>query len=308
MKGLESEIRNVLSDQRELEKLLVLEKKKRGIDKTKLVFIGMADVANYYWCAMKSLLESKAMELAFFASYLEDRISYSFQLGYIDKLPDKEKLLEVGDEITFSDIEKLLTKRLKKSEDSSVRFDAETRFDKSGNKVMVINPSLSPEEHIFYEMQAKSEGIRVANPEEFPALRGEFLQTTKAEQYPTIRWNFDWEDYVVIGVPDGITERFVYEFKSTRNKFLMYYIKPVALAQANLYGYFFGRNTKRVQIHIVEEGVTKTWEEAIDVNHALETLEKFKVLDEGVEPLLPKKWKCKNCKFKEVCELWKKQS
>lgn len=68
----------------------------------------------------------------------------------------------------------------------------------------------------------------------------------------------------------------------------MYYIKPVALAQADLYGYFFRRDTKRVQIHIVEGGVTKTWEEGVDINHALETVDKFKVLNEGAVALPPK--------------------
>jgi hypothetical protein len=36
----------------------------------------------------------------------------------------------------------------------------------------------------------------------------------------------------VIGVPDGITDRFVYEFKATKNKFLALFRKPVALVQA----------------------------------------------------------------------------
>ncbi len=306
MNGIESEIYKVLSDQRELEKLLLLEKERRG-DKTKLIFISVANIANYYWCAMRSLLKNKEMELAFFSGYLHSRILYSFHLGFINRLPkSKGKLFEVGSEITFSDVEELLKRRAESDQDINVSLIAETRTDKNGNKVMVVNPGLPQEERIYYEERAKSEGIRVADPEEFPTVRGRLLETTKAEQHPTIMWNFDWNDYVVVGVPDGITDSFVYEFKTTRNRFLMYYIKPVALAQADLYGYFFRRDTKRVQIHIVEEGVTKTWEEAIDVNHVLETLERFKALDKGAEALPPKKWKCKNCEFKEVCELWKK--
>jgi len=308
MNGIESEIGKVLSDQRKLKKLLLLEKKKRGVDKAKLVFLGMADIANYYWCAMKSLLKSKEMELAFFSRYLHDRILYSFHLGFINALPKKKgMLLQIGKEITYSDVEKLLKEREKRNQNIDISFISTTTTDKNGNKVMVINPDLHQEGRIYYEMQAKSEGIRIANPEEFPYIRGEFLETTKAEQYPTIRWNFDWNDYVVVGMPDGITDSFVYEFKTTRNKFLMYYIRRVALAQADLYGYFFGRDTKRVQIHIVEEGVTKTWEEGINVNYALETLEKFKALDEGSDALPPKKCKYKICEFKERCGLKKEK-
>ena len=85
---------------------------------------------------------------------------------------------------------------------------------------MLINPDLSREERIYYEKEAESKGIRIVDPEEFPMIRGEFLETTKAEQYPTIRWNFEWDDYVIVGIPDGITNNFVYEFKTTRNKFL----------------------------------------------------------------------------------------
>jgi len=42
---------------------------------------------------------------------------------------------------------------------------------------------------------------------------------------------------MLVRVPDGITDSFVYECKTTK-QVLQYYIKPVALAQANLYGAF----------------------------------------------------------------------
>jgi len=309
----ESKIDKILSDAREVEKLLLLEKERRGVDKGKLVFVGMANVANYYWCAMSSIFKSKERELEFFGAYLHDRILYSLKLGYVKQLPGKkEKLLQIGEDITHSDIEKLLGEEAKPAQDTGEfvfsGLAAYTTTDKDGNEVMLINPDLSREERIYYEKEAQSKGIRIADPEEFPMIRGEFLETTKAEQYPTIRWNFEWDDYVIVGIPDGITNNFVYEFKTTRNKFLMYYIKPVALAQADLYGYFFRRDTKRVQIHIVEGGVTKTWEEGVDINHALETLDKFKALNEGAVALPPKKWKCKTCEFKERCGLWREQS
>lgn len=38
-----------------------------------------------------------------------------------------------------------------------------------------------------------------------------------AERYPTIRWAFKWRDFMISGVPDGITDNFVYEFKTIKN-------------------------------------------------------------------------------------------
>jgi hypothetical protein len=235
MDEIESKINKILRDRRELEKLLLAEKERRRVGKDKLVFIGMANVANYYWCAMESLLKNKEMEPFFFASYLHDRVSYSVHLGLIGELPkNKEKLLEIGDEIAFGDIERLLEEKAKKDQGVYVSLMAETRIDKNGSEVMVMNPDLPEEEIMHYEEQAKSKGIRVAKIDEFPDIRGRFFEDVKSEQYPSIRWNFDWNGYIVVGVPDGITDDFVYEFKTTKNRFLMYYRKPVALTQADL--------------------------------------------------------------------------
>ena len=91
--------------------------------------------------------------------------------------------------------------------------------------------------------------------------RGRFDQFLLAEQYPTFRWHFDWHEYVVVGVPDGITARFVYEFKSTKELDQM---KAVAQRQADLYGYFFGREHKRIQIRDVSGGKILTFSSPID--------------------------------------------
>ena len=306
MKEIESEINKVISDNRVLGSLLILEKQRRGVYEDKLVFIGIADTANYYWCAMKSFFQNKVMELDFFASYLHDRISYSFDLGLIDEMPrSKEKILDIGSQITFRDVEKLLRERkMRKSklevEESYMGIEI---FDEEGYTVRIINPYLSSEKRGYYEEQAKVRGIRVANLDEFPELWGCFFQITKAEQYPTIRWNFDWENYVVVGVPDGITDSFVYEFKTTRSRFLSNYVKPVALTQADLYGYFFRRNKKRIQMFIVEEGIIETSESKVDKDEARKVLRNFKKVDDGWMPPPPKPWKCKSCGFQDICKL-----
>jgi hypothetical protein len=140
MNGIESEIVKLLGDRLEREKLLLLEKERRGAGKDTLVFIGMADIAEYYWCAMGSLLKSKEMELRFFNSYLHDRITYSFRLGFINELPkSKEMFLEAGSEITLCDIEKLLKEKAK----IFVIDEMVNIADKNGNKVIVINPNLT---------------------------------------------------------------------------------------------------------------------------------------------------------------------
>jgi len=266
---------------KKIEELLQLEKDRRGLNKDKLVFIGMADVANFWWCARKSLLKNKEMELGFFGAYLRDRINYSFhlkgssQMPNIDELPKSpDELLDIGNEITFKDIEKLLKERAEISE--TMRL-----------VVSFVDPHTG--RSIPFERLS-------------PMQRGEVLEIRKAERYPTIRWNFVWEDYVVVGMPDGITGTFVYEFKSTRNRFLIKFVKPVALTQADLYGYFFKRDKKRVQVYIMESDMTETWEEKVDKSRATETLRRFKNIDEGEKPPSPRKWKCKVCKLKEKCK------
>ena len=270
------DLNELLSNKRRLRELLKVEKDRRGLERDKLVFIGTANIAGYWWCARRSILESREMEIEFFASYLEDRIKYSIRLGYFngDKLPRRrEKILSIGDEITMEDIEKLL-----KENEEIIRKEYE--------KVKI-----SPEELEPLEM--------VCDPGEF----GIICQLAFAERYPTIRWNFQWKDYVVVGVPDGITDEFVYEFKTTGSDFLMKYVKPVAFTQADLYGYFFKRVMKRVQILIRKTREIKTWMEKVDVNNAKETLRKFRDLDEGLEePKPPRKWKCRSCDYKMICE------
>lgn len=180
--------------------------------------------------------------------------------------------------------------------------------DERGNPVRIINPYLPSEEREEYEKQAKTEGSRIADPEEYPKIRGKILELELEENYPRIRWNFEWDKYVIIGVPDGITDKFVYEFKTTRNRFLMNYQKPVAHTQADLYGYFFRREQKRVQIHIVEEGKTETWEDKVNSTRAENLLNDFKRMNSGWTPPSPKMWKCKSCEFNSICPISKKFS
>jgi CRISPR/Cas system-associated exonuclease Cas4 (RecB family) len=287
--------------------LLLLEKERRCIDRKSLLFLGMANIAEYYWCAIKSVLKSRADELLPFESYLYDRIAYAHQLGFVDSVPETDVgLLETGNKLTFGDVEKLLTEKTKRHKECNsyhMVLDAEEFTDEHGNRVMAINPDLSPDERAWLEKKATARGTRIMDLEENPMLRGEFLQQTKAEKYPTVRWNFEWKKYITVGVPDGITERFVYEFKTTRNRFLASFEKPVAITQADLYGYFFRRKNKRVQIYIVKEDKVETYEEKTDTSRAETVLTNFAKVDAGWIPPPPKPWKCNHCDFKEGCPI-----
>ncbi|MEM3583543.1 MAG: hypothetical protein QXQ95_07105 [Thermofilum sp.] len=267
-------------DKKSLEEMLLdllrLEKQRLGYGENRLVFVGMANIADYYWCSVKSVFKSRRDELMFFTSYLYDRITYSVRLGLVSKEPTSvDELLQIGDDIEFSDVEKLL-------EEETIKF-REATLKRGSQRENLLYPRVE-------ELDAKR--------------RGEVLQELLAEKYPTIRWNFKWNNYIVVGVPDGITEDFVYEFKTTSSRFLYNYIKPVALAQADLYGYFFKRRRKRVQIHIVEEKQTETSESNVDVDNALRVLDSFRKVDEGQEPKPPKEWKCRSCEFKDTCPLY----
>jgi len=304
MKDIEPKIRELLNNRETIQSLLLLEKARKGVHKESLLFIGMANIAGYYWCAMQAVFKSKTNELGFFSAYLYDRIWYSHQLGFIDKLPNSRKaLLDIGTEIAFDDVEKLLREKAERLQGVSVTFEATEFTDEYGECIMLINPDLPLEQRVGYEMEAKGKGIRIGDPEKFPKLRGKFLETERAERYPTIRWNFEWGKYVIVGVPDGITKKFVYEFKTTRNRFLMGFMKPVALTQADIYGYFFMRDKKRVQIHIVEEGTSETWESKVDGTKAEKVFKDFTRVDTGWVPPSPKTWKCKSCEFKPTCPI-----
>jgi hypothetical protein len=256
--------------------LLLMEKRRRGADAGKLVFIGMADVAEYYWCAGQSLIKNMVMEPYFFGAYLVDRLSYSKLLGKVDKPPrTPDELLKVGDDLTMDDVERLLKKR-------------------------------PPKEPVAGGLPEDIESLlkEPADSKQLAAAKGIVAEAVVAEKYPTIRWNFPWRSRVVVGVPDGITDRFVYEFKATKNKFLALFRKPVALVQADLYGMFFRRPEKRVQIHIFESGETLTWHEPVDVKAAEAVLQKFETVDETRMFSAPKPWKCQNCWFKgRFCNL-----
>ncbi len=80
--------------------------------------------------------------------------------------------------------------------------------------------------------------------------------------------------------------------------------KASGFAQADLYGYFFRRPTKRVQILVREDDSIETWQEPVDHANAVRVLQLVKSIDHiGFKPALPPEWKCRPCEFEGECPL-----
>ena len=106
--SIEGDINVILDDPKKIRQLLTMEKSRRGIPDESLLFINMSNVASQIWCSMKAVLKTHSEELKFFEAYLYDRLRYANKLVMIKTLPRKlEKLLTIGEEITYEQIEAL---------------------------------------------------------------------------------------------------------------------------------------------------------------------------------------------------------
>jgi CRISPR/Cas system-associated exonuclease Cas4 (RecB family) len=221
--------------------------------------------------------------------------------GLIRDLPHGDHdLLEAGAEVNMADVERLLRRLPARPEREAWAY--QEAVGPGGEVVWVLNPDLSAADRSRYYELASCAGVRVLDLEDVPKVRGLVLEEMRAERYPSIRWNFAWERYVVVGVPDGITDDLIYEFKTTRSRYLGGHLLPVAMAQADLYGYFFDRPGKRVQLYVVEEDEMQTWDLPVDGDAAEAALQEFRSIDEGRRPRPPReRWKCRRCDVRPVC-------
>jgi len=132
-------------------------------------------------------------------------------------------------------------------------------------------------------------------------FKGYMAHRRFARRLPTLRWHLLWGPYVVVGEPDGIGPDYVYEFKEAGNEFFARYEKPVALAQADLYGLMFNRPRKVVEIRIRKTGEVWSFDEAVDELNAVDTLEGFRRTDASGQWRPPRPFKCKSCDFRTAC-------
>jgi|SRR3989344_1791662 len=270
--SLENPSHNKLLMEIDEEELMNLEKKRLGISPNKLVFIGMANLSKYYWCGWQYYLKAKREEVIFFASYFADRLGYSKELGLLKNIPKTPRaILRIGDNIRNSQIQELLSKTI--------------RSKISKNIKKKISQSLKEETD--------------------PLSKGRYYETLHGENYPTIRWNFRYKDIVLVGVPDGITDDFVYEFKYTRKNSYIKQTLITAACQADVYGYYFQRPKRRIQIFCEEEDKIHTFIDDIDKQKVIDLLEKWIDMINGNLPMKPLSWKCNKCEFRGECVLLK---
>jgi hypothetical protein len=93
------------------------------------------------------------------------------------------------------------------------------------------------------------EDVDVDTTIENPFELGDIGEILYAEKQPTVRLWIHFKEYVVGGVPDGVAESYVYEFKSTmQTGRRVERVKEMALRQALIYSYAFKRPNVKVQV------------------------------------------------------------
>ncbi len=133
---------------------------------------------------------------------------------------------------------------------------------------------------------------------------GNIGESSFAEKYDGAVGCFYFGNFIIASVPDGVTEEFCYEKKTTGSLFLQNFVEPIAIAQANLYSYFFNRPEIRVQIQNKQTGQITTIQKLCDKEKAEDDLQKGIGLLRGeIKPIPPKTWKCKNCEYHEKCPI-----
>ena len=133
---------------------------------------------------------------------------------------------------------------------------------------------------------------------------GVYFESVKGKKYPTQECFFKWHGYFIVGIPDGITKKFCYEFKTVRDNFAYAFSKRSAIAQATLYSYFLKKPYIKVQFYFKDTGKIKTIYKKIDKSFATTLLETMdSLIKDKTKPIPPKRFKCRNCEFKAKCKI-----
>ncbi|MCI0388517.1 MAG: hypothetical protein MOB07_07095 [Acidobacteria bacterium] len=240
--GVLNDLRRISGDPERIRRLLALEKERRDVAQDKVVFIGMANVAK------QDSGKSHRNEAEFFEAYLVDRITYAHRFGLADGAPDNlAELLVIGETLTYEQVK--------------------AAHSLPGS---LTNERLSDER--LLALRARYAG-RLASLETYE--RGNLAQSIFAEEYPSFRWNFPWEGRVFVGHPDGITKDSVYEFKSTEKARYKAERARQATAQSDIYGLFFRRANRRVQVYCWEDGKLDSVDGRVDTDAAKAHLRKL---------------------------------
>jgi len=311
---IRQKLKEIVKSQSTLQNLLLSEKRKRNLNAEDLVFVSTSIIASYWWCPVKAYILSKLNELEHFKLYLYDIAMYSYELGYIRSIPENvERILNIGNNLTLEDMEKILERRIKLSKEKIVSWfengcnitiiEDKLAIIQYGNiKLGYINPLLTPSIKKSLENKIKELNAVAVDFNTLPSkVRGKILEVMIKEKYPTIRWYFKWRKYVIAAEPDGLTGEFVYEFKTTRNMRTFNEIIKVAKTQADIYGYFFNRKRKRLQVYILELNKLITIDEKVNINTAEKTLYLFLRTERNRDFRKAEVWKCKGCEVNRIC-------
>ncbi|MGH7934394.1 MAG: hypothetical protein ACREQN_14705, partial [Candidatus Binataceae bacterium] len=208
-----------VSSEKTLAHLLRLEKERRRLRPDCRCFVGMSDLASY---------DRRTDERAYFSAYLLDGSICASKLRLISRRPTLQRdWLAIVPQPSFEDRQRLSIEERKPPRRRPAylidRFGREYPVndaliaDYLGGRIEVGGWGFSSVPHELKPSTINASEKRAAEGRlVYPKLRaherGRLDQDLLAEQHPTFRrWHFDWREYVVVGVPDGITDDFVYE-------------------------------------------------------------------------------------------------
>jgi hypothetical protein len=120
---------------------------------------------------------------------------------------------------------------------------------------------------------------------------------------PTIRWHFRAGEYIVVGEPDGLSRREVFEMKSVGNAYIAEFSRPLAQLQADIYGYLFKRSTKLLG-ETIGDGPLTIAESPVVPARAVQAISMLARIERGWVPPAPREpWKCRSCEVKAGCPI-----
>ena len=257
----------------DLNELLILEKKRLGFKEEDLVFISAGDFSRFYWCSMQAYFAMRKNEVYKFSGCLQDRIEYSIKLGKLDKIPkNKEELLLIGRDISLKDIFDLMKR--------------EEYQNKIGDDVVE---------------NARQELEKNKSPQE----RGHLLETIYARKLPQLHWFVRFDDFIFTCEPDGIGENYVYEFKSSKNRYFSVSSIEKAKLQSDIYAICFDKENKLIeQLIISKNNKIEIIKEEVDIKRVGLVINSLKEIISAKLPKLPKeKFKCRGCEYKKECQV-----
>lgn len=268
---------NLIPNNFNTQELMKLEKIRLGFNPSDLVFVSTGDFSKFHWCPMQAYFALIDHELDKFLGYLQDKIEYSIKLDKLtlQTIPNNpkspQKLLQIGDDITLQDISKLL----KRTEYANIPTQQQIIDAKENLKKCTLQTQ-----------------------------RGHYLETIYAKKYPQIHWFVKYKNFIFTCEPDGITNDFVYEFKSSKNRYFANHTKRKAQLQSDIYAICFNKTSKTIDQLIISENKIETIEESLNKERLDSVIKAIKNIIAGNLPKAPlEKFKCRVCMYRNKCEI-----